>query len=131
MPSDNGPQPNSPTVKINGSALADAAESMLTEAVADLDSVRPSMFVLRFVQSGAPGDDLSNNFKIGDEVTIGEKESSKTLITAEVTSIEADFGSGGQGVVVRGYDKTHRLHRTRKNQTFENKTDSDIVGTLA
>ena len=114
-------------VKKDGSALSDQLASALHEVVADLDATRPSMFVLRFVDQMAPGTDVDVNFKIGDEVEILEHESSKSLIKGEVTSLEAEFGPHGQSTVVRGYEKLHRLHRTRKYRTFLEQKDSDIV----
>ena len=38
---------------------------------------------------------------------------------------------GGALVVLRGYDKAHRLYRGRKSRTFANQTDQDIARTIA
>lgn len=51
-----------------------------------------------------------------------EDPSERTLgpvFDGEVVAVEANFGvDGGMSVVLRGYDKSHRLHRTRKTRTF-------------
>jgi phage protein D/phage baseplate assembly protein gpV len=120
-----------PNVKLAGSPLTDIQKSALAEAIVDLDATRPGMFVLRFHQSVAPGQVAGLNPKIGDPVEILEGGTSTSLIKGEVTSLEVDYGNGGQRLVVRGYDKSHRLHRARKYRAFTNQKDSDIASTLA
>src|SRR4051794_17583291 len=86
-----------PRVLVMGSPLPPDLDTCLLEVVVDLDSVRPSMFVLRF--QPLEFTDYANpvsSFPVGAEVSIGEAGSGKTLITAEVTSIEADYGAAGQ-----------------------------------
>jgi phage baseplate assembly protein gpV len=41
------------------------------------------------------------------------------VFDGEIVAVEASFGeAGGARVVLRGYDKSHRLHRARKTRTF-------------
>src|SRR4051812_36061005 len=120
-----------PKIKKTGMALLPDQMSALQETIVDLDATRPGMFVMRFAQTTAPDTDSGVDFKIGDEVEILESGSSTTLIKGEVTSLEVDYGKGGQRTVVRGYDKSHRLHRARKYRAFAQQKDSDIVSTLA
>jgi phage protein D len=74
---------------------------------------------------------------IGTPVTIkaGAAESSSgqtdTLITGEVTSIEGFFEQNESRIIVRGYEKGHRLQRARRTRTFTNVTDADIVSRVA
>jgi uncharacterized protein involved in type VI secretion and phage assembly len=50
------------------------------------------------------------------------------IIWGEITAIETHFTSGSQApMVIRGYDRSHRLHRGRHNRSFQNMTDTDIV----
>jgi len=118
-------------VKKNGMALSDAQSSSLVEVEVDLDSTRPSMFTLRFFLTVGPNDDPGVSFSISDTVAVLEEDSSTTIISGEVASVEAEYGAGGQRLVVRGYDKSHRLHRARKYRTFLNLKDSQILSTLA
>src|SRR5262249_23319165 len=120
-----------PTVTKSGMPLSTNDMAALAETLVDLDATRPGMFVLRFLQTTAPGADSGISFKIGDEVEILEAGSSTSLIKGEVTSLEVDYGQGGQRSVVRGYDKSHRMHRARKYRAFPNMKDSDIVSQLA
>jgi phage protein D len=120
-----------PNIKLGGAPLSDVQKSALAETIVDLDATRPAMFVLRFHETVAPGQDSGVTAKIGDEVEILEGGTSTSLIKGEVTSLEVDYGNGGQRLVIRGYDKSHRLHRARKYRAFPNQKDSDIVGTIA
>ena len=123
-----------PFVAFDGSPLAGRELSMLIEAVVDDHLVLADTFMLRFIL------DVDETFarlraKIGSTVEIkagqlGESPDSK-LIEGEITSIEAVFDEGAQYVIVRGYDKSHRLHAGRKTRSFNNQTDSDIVKKIA
>lgn len=123
-----------PFVGFDGSALAGPQLAMLIEAVVDDHLVLPDTFMLRFIL------DVDETFdklraKVGSTVEIkagqlGESPESK-LIEGEITSIEAVFEEGAQYVIVRGYDKSHRLHAGRKTRSFNNQTDSDIVKKVA
>lgn len=54
-----------------------------------------------------------------------------SLITGEITAVEPVFDTEGARVVVRGYDKLHRLQRGNKTATFLQMTDSDIMTKIA
>lgn len=80
-----------------------------------------------------------NLFEIGQKIKIGfiasttqdpnfEKKEEGYLIEGEITAIEVHFNHKSEApIIVRGYDKSHRLHRGRHNRSFLNNTDSDIV----
>lgn len=80
---------------------------------------------------------------MGTEVKIGFDNSTSTargfetsesgwVILGEVTAIETHFTAGSQApIIIRGYEKSHRLHRGHHNQSFQNMTDSDIVTKIA
>jgi uncharacterized protein involved in type VI secretion and phage assembly len=54
------------------------------------------------------------------------------LIKGEITALEPSFSPGGEtALTVRGYDKSHRLHRGKKTRTFLKIKDSDLVRTIA
>jgi phage protein D len=77
-------------------------------------------------------------FDLGKEVEITVESGSELgghkalLIKGEITALEADFSIGGDTTfLVRGYDKSHRLHRGKKTRTFLNQKDDAIVRTIA
>jgi phage protein D/phage baseplate assembly protein gpV len=123
-----------PFVAFDGRALAPRELAKLIDAFVDDHLVLPDTFSLRFIN------DTDETFdqlgpKIGSSVAIkagqlGESPDS-TLMEGEITSIEAVFDEGAQYLVVRGYDKSHRLHAGRKTRSFNDQTDSDIVKKIA
>ena len=55
-----------------------------------------------------------------------------TLIEGEITALEPDFAEGMvASLVVRGYDKSHRLYRDTKSIAHLNKKDSDLAEEIA
>jgi phage protein D/phage baseplate assembly protein gpV len=95
----------------------------------------PDMFVicvhderLRWVDDGP--------FELGASVEIGtrpeEGGSERKLIAGEITALEPDFSRGTQAMLtVRGYDRSHRLHRGTHSQAFTQVTDSDLATQIA
>lgn len=54
------------------------------------------------------------------------------VFDGEIVAIEASFTSdGGSRLLLRGYDKGHRLHRTRRTRTFLMQPDNLIATTIA
>jgi uncharacterized protein involved in type VI secretion and phage assembly len=86
---------------------------------------------------GQPGTDQpidSHPFDIGKqlEVRLGAKDAltTTTLFKGQIVSLELNFGAGGVELLVRGFDRSHVLLRSRKVRTFQNQTSSDIVEKL-
>jgi len=105
----------------------------LERVVVDTHLHLPDMFELTFFdESGTVLDDAG--MAIGKTVEIAGAApggSSTTLITGEITSIEAICDDGIVLSVVRGYEKAHRLQRAKRTRTFVNMKDSDIASQLA
>jgi phage protein D len=83
---------------------------------------------------GKDGEDQpidSHPFAIGKplEVKLGARDQLTTtsLFKGQIVSQEVNFGAGGIELLVRGYDRSHTLIRSRKVRTFQNQTTSDIV----
>ncbi|WP_017325516.1 VgrG-related protein [Synechococcus sp. PCC 7336] len=110
----------------------------------------PSMFTLAIRNDAAPGTgsedaiwEHASKFEIGSTIKIGFVSSTTededfseaetgTVFEGEVTAIETHLTSSAQApIIVRGYDTSHRLHRGRHNQSFQDITDSDLVKKLA
>jgi uncharacterized protein involved in type VI secretion and phage assembly len=70
-------------------------------------------------------------FEIGRqlEIKLGAREelTTTTLFSGDIVSLDADFRPGGVDLLVRGFDHSHSLLRSRNAKTFQNQTSSDIV----
>ena len=73
-------------------------------------------------------------FEIGApfEVRLGAREelTTSTVFEGEIVTLEPRWGAGGVELLVRAYDHSHVLMRSRKVRTFQNQTSSDIVSKL-
>ena len=108
----------------------------------------PSMFTLVLVNSAMSGQanqpmwEQASLFAIGKSIRIGFRSSTMAssefqeqkkgwVIAGEITAIETHFTAGSQApIIIRGYDRSHRLHRGRHNRSFQNMTDKDIVSKI-
>ncbi len=125
-------------IKIAGAELSEEQQNRIESVEIDLSIDLPGMFVIDLFDPAL--DDLNaDKYKIGDAISIGmevdrsEGDTSQgALITGEITAVEPIFDAMGPTVVrLRGYDKSHRLHRIQKSRTFTQSTDSEIVKMLA
>jgi len=122
-------------IRISGS---DASEKLMTdvdEVVVDTSLHLPNMFTIRLNDSSLEWMD-STTFDLGDPVVISAKAIEATqkekLMEGEVTAIEPEFVQDmGATLVIRGYGKSHRLHRGKKARVFVNMSDSAIVQKIA
>jgi phage protein D len=122
-------------IRISGS---DASERLMTdvdEVVVDTSLHLPNMFTIRLNDSSLEWMD-SRTFDLGKEVVISAKAIEATqkekLMEGEVTAIEPEFIQDmGATLVIRGYGKSHRLHRGKKARVFVNMSDSAIVQKIA
>ena len=122
-------------IKIDGQDLPADAMDDLIEVSVETSLRLPDMFMihlhdvdLRWVDEGP--------FVLGKEVEIAalpeEGGESKVLIKGEITSLEPDFAEGALATLrLRGYDRSHRLHRGTHAQAFVQMTDSDIAERIA
>src|SRR5947209_4872686 len=86
-------------------------------------------------EAGQPQPIDQHPFEIGKpiEIRLGAREAltTATLFKGQIVSLELNFGSGGVELLVRGFDRSHALIRSRKVRTFQNQTASDIVEKIA
>lgn len=86
--------------------------------------------------------DDSSTYDFGKEVKIeveaevngpnGKATQKDVLIVGEITSLEPVYPeTATPQLIIRGYDKSHRLMRGTKTRTFLKKKDSDLASTLA
>ena len=81
---------------------------------------------------GNPYQELDDTaFQIGKSLVVKmgsvEETTTQQLFKGEIVTVEPDFQAGGVAMVVRAYDRSHRMMRSRKQRTFLNQTISDIV----
>ncbi|MBT9314502.1 VgrG-related protein [Leptothoe spongobia] len=138
-----------PTLKIDGSTASSDLMDDILQIVVEESLHLPGMFTLVIrndYYGGAANYEVWKHeklFEIGKSIEIGfassttesddfDDENKGNVIKGEITAIETHFTSEAQApIIVRGYDTSHRLHRGRHNRSFQNKTDSDIVKSIA
>lgn len=123
------------SIKIGGSELDDEKLGRIQEVLVDQNAHLPHMFVIR-LRDGRKLEliddsmfDPSKPVEIAAETDAGE---TVLLIKGEITALEPDFREGMiADLVIRGYDKSHRLHREVKSRSFLNKKDSQLASEIA
>jgi phage protein D len=70
-------------------------------------------------------------FEVGShlEIKLGAREelTTTTLFEGDIVSLDVDFGPGSVELLVRGFDASHVLQRSRRVRTFQNQTARYIV----
>ena len=140
MPSSDPTSRLVPDVKIRVDGVdipQDAAADVIGVTVQD-DIYHPSSFSLKLdnwdpqkIDMKWSDDDL---FKVGKEVEVrmGYVGSVITLIHGEITGLELGISpSQTPWLIVRGYDRGHRLTRGHQTMSYTNMTDSDIASQIA
>ncbi|HEV2705508.1 MAG TPA: contractile injection system protein, VgrG/Pvc8 family [Pyrinomonadaceae bacterium] len=126
-------------ILINGTTLPVDAAAHVVEVSVEEDTELPGMFSLEVVAS----DDLENVFQWVDdtslfavgnvvEVKLGYVGQLTSVFKGELTGLEPSFSSERlPTLIVRGYDRRHRLTRGRHTRSFLKKKDSDIAAQIA
>lgn len=127
-----------PEVWVGEQAIAQvqaAAALRQVTVVTELDV--PGMFTLELTNRNVmPGETLWSDaplFDLGTRVAIkmGDRPADM-LIDGEITGLEPEFAEDDvPTLVVRGYDRRHRLMRGQKTRSFVQMKDSDIVDQIA
>jgi phage protein D len=126
-------------VIINGTPLPATAGAHIAGVTVDESVELPSMFTLAMISSEAQRRenqwiDDQNLFAIGHvaEIKMGYVDDLATLLIGEITALEPEFVFNRlPSLMVRGYDRRHRLQRGRKTRTFVLQKDSDIASHIA
>ncbi len=126
-------------ITINGQAAPPELMWDLIEIVVDDSLHLPDMFIIRLHDGNLRWVD-SDLLAVGAEVQISavtadtaiQPGAGALLITGEITALEPNFAQTGEPtLVVRGYDRAHRLHRGKRNRSFLRATDSEIAQKIA
>ncbi len=118
-------------LKIGGSNASEEIMNSLITMEVDDSLLLPDMFSISLRDPSFKWTD-SDTFEVGKQVEISAKNGNGTtkLLSGEITAIEPEFGAIPT-VLIRGYDQSHRLHRTRQTKTYIQETDSDIAKKVA
>src|SRR5690242_6846916 len=129
----NGSERAAPEFRIRPSGR-DLAPEALTDvkSVAIHDDVdAPGMFTFEMVNWDAQRLTMKwsdkDDFKVSTEIEIliGYRDNLKKLFSGEVTGLELKVhGHDTPALVVRGYDRRHRLMRGKKTMTYRRMKDS-------
>jgi phage protein D/phage baseplate assembly protein gpV len=121
-------------IKVKGADLPTKLLNGLLEVEVESTLYLPSMFTMRFHDDGLEHIN-SGTFELGASVEIFMADTTgllKSVMKGEITAVEPDFGDNFLAtIVVRGYDRTHRLNRGSKARVFVNAKDSDIASKIA
>lgn len=117
------------TIKIGGQKAEDDLIDDIIEIMVDNNVHMPDMFSLHIYDDTLKWVDDSR-FDVGKPVEVSYDGT--TIFQGELTNLEPDFDETGRATfLIRGYDKSHRLHRGRKSRTFTKQRDSAIAQKLA
>lgn len=117
-------------IKVGGQALDPSITERLLEARVQDNLMLPDAFLLRLRD---PDFELvdGTRFEVGASIELRfaavGASSPQDGFTGEVATIAPQFEGEGCVLVVRGYDVSHRLNRSRKTRTFQDMTASDIA----
>ncbi len=121
-------------LKIAGKAASEEVMDGIIELEVDESLLLPSMFCLRLFDPQVKWVD-SDTFALGKKIEIemktADQSSATRLFIGEITAVEPEFTSEGPSVLIRGYDKSHRLHRGKKTRSFVQMKDSDLARRIA
>jgi len=126
-------------ISINGTPLTIRHKTHLAALSVELDTGCPGMFEFtlsgsNYLTTNTEWIDDTDLFAIGSEVEckMGYVDDLETVLVGEITGIEPEFSARAMPrLVVRGYDRGHRLLRGRKTRTFSQQKDSDIASAIA
>jgi phage protein D len=121
-------------IQIDGSPLGQDIEPLVEQVVVDNDVRFPDAFLIVFNDRDHDVLDQAR-ISIGSKVEIKgtslRSQQTELLIAGEVTSLGAEYHSGESRILVRGYDRSHRLQRGTRTQTYLGQKDSDIAQAVA
>ena len=118
-------------IKVNGAPF-DEDLNHLIELRLQQSLLLPDTFMARFTD---PKRELvATQFAIGEPVELSFCSSDgrrlQKVFDGEITSLEPEFGSEVV-LVIRGYDRSHRMNREKRSATYPDMTPSQIVKKLA
>lgn len=138
-----------PKITIDGQPASEDLHNDILQLVVEESLHLPSMLILTMNNPLAPGNSQQAPWHHASSLTIGktikleftsattasaefDEATTSTIFEGEITGVETHFTQGSQApLIIRAYDKAHRLTRGRYSRSFQNKTDDDIVKQIA
>ncbi len=121
-------------VRIAGAPLDPILASHLLEVRAETHATLPDMFVIRIADPEVKHVD-DRRLRIGAlvEIRFGppDKRTLTLVLQGQITALEPEFSEREVVLTVRGYDRSHVLNRTRRTQTYQSMSISEIVRKVA
>lgn len=121
-------------IKVAGQPVQDDVLSRILSLTVDQHAHLPGMFVIRLTDSDLKLLD-EGPFNLAKEIEIAaeNEDGQKTvLMKGEITALEPEFAEGMIAeLVVRGYDRSHRMFRQSHSKGFINTKDSDLAQQIA
>lgn len=122
------------TIQVDGKDIQDAVDQNVLEVVVDQHTYLPAVFTIRVQDPDLKAID-EGPFDLTKTVVIEsslENGDPVTLIEGEITALEPVFAAGMVAeLVVRGYDRSHRLYRQPRSKAYINMRDSDLASDIA
>jgi uncharacterized protein involved in type VI secretion and phage assembly len=121
-------------VKVSGSPLDPEIQELIQEVRIEDHVTLPDSFQLRISDPGLKHiDTLPLDVGADVEISLGAPEANRltSLIKGQVVGIEPEFRHDGVSIVVRGFDHSHQLNRSRANATFQDSTVGEVVKKVA
>ena len=125
-------------VRLGGRTLVAQVLVHVTGIAVDLSLDKAGMFTMELSGFGAPQDEnewIDNElFAVGKSVLVkmGYGKTLKTLFGGEITGIDPSFSfDRPPTLMLRGYDRSHRLQRGDRTRTFLRRKYSDIAIRIA
>lgn len=121
-------------ITLEGNEVQRPVMQKLVEVVVDQHTHLPDYFTIRFQDENL---ELLDNgpFDLTKEIEIeaAKQDGNKiSLIKGEITALEPLYNEGMVAeLLVRGYDKSHRMFRENKSKAYLNKKDSDLAEEIA
>ena len=145
-----------PHLEIDGNLASEKLMGDILQISIEESLHLPSMFTIVFNNPAFPGREAQQSeafperedqqtweheklLSIGQLIRIGftnstteapefQNQQTNWILWGEITAIETHFTSGSQApIMIRGYDRSHRLHRGIYNRSFQKMSDSEIV----
>jgi phage protein D/phage baseplate assembly protein gpV len=123
---------NTFAIEVNGRPLPDDVDLASVSVEDHLHLPDAFMFTLR---DGPRSALVKCGAKIGVPVRISvlsdAAAAKQTLISGEITAVEAEIHAATSYTIVRGYDQSHRLFRGRATDSYRNMTYADVAKKIA
>jgi phage protein D/phage baseplate assembly protein gpV len=120
-------------IKLAGANVSEQTMDNIISVEVDDNLLLPDMFSIHLRDPGFITTD-SGNFDLGKKVEISVKgqNGSVKLMSGDITALEPQFSrETGPTILIRGFDESHRLHRSKQTKSYVQMTDSDIAQSIA